>query len=208
MKKIDLTGAVFTRLTVIKQDINKKDAVFWICECYCGNTKSIIGNNLRRGKSKSCGCLNKEAITTHGESKTPLYSVWSCMINRCYTITAKEYKNYGARGIKVCEAWKDYKKFKIDMQEGYGPGLSIDRIDVNGNYEKSNCKWSTLSEQLNNKRNTIRIETPFGLLNLREIEKITDRPINNLRHRAKDKNITYDELIAPNHQSKKYKSLS
>lgn len=127
--------------------------------------KSVCYANLKNGKTKSCGCYNRELIsnlsTTHGMSKTRFYSEWKALRRRCYGKNQKSYVEYGARGIIVCDRWKDsFENFKEDMYESYlnhvaefgEQNTSIDRIDVNGNYELSNVRWATWEEQANNKR--------------------------------------------------------
>jgi len=108
------------------------------CVCDCGTVKVVEGSSLSGGKSKSCGCLLKETVTTHGYSAHPLYSVWQGMNHRCSDTTHKSYKNYGGRGIKVCDEWLGIPtgllQFMGDMGESYTNGLELDRIDVNGNY--------------------------------------------------------------------------
>lgn len=162
-KLIDLTGQVFNRWTVIEFAFVKSKKTFWKCRCECGNVRYISSYSLRKGLSKSCGCYHSELMSkrplakTHGlYYKCPrLYRIWQNMKNRCCNKNVKKYKYYGARGIKVCEEWKyDFQVFyDWAMSNGYADDLSIDRIDVNGNYEPNNCRWVTMKEQSNNKRN-------------------------------------------------------
>lgn len=168
MKMEDLTGMKFGRLEVISRGedyfySNGKHKVRWNCRCECGKCIQVLSNNLKRGNTKSCGCYNDEVrrtrSTTHGDRHTRLYSIWSNIKTRCYDSNSHNYIKYGARGITMCDAWKDsYDEFKKwAIENGYSDDLSIDRIDVNGNYEPSNCRWSTAKEQANNRRNTIKI---------------------------------------------------
>lgn len=163
-KFVDITGKKFGMLTVIKRDgVNKGGTVIWLCKCDCGNKTSVYGSHLRNGHTISCGCYNREqnqkAVSqragTHYMSNKRPYNIWAGIIKRCNNPNSKTYKRYGGRGIKVCDKWLTFEGFWEDMQEGYSDDLSIDRIHVNGNYEKSNCKWSTPKEQGNNKRNNI-----------------------------------------------------
>ncbi len=164
MKLIDLTGKKFGKLAVLGIGERKKAGVYWLCKCDCGKEKLILGQHLRYGGTVSCGCSSVERISilnkTHGETKTRLYKIWCGMICRCKNKNRKSYNIYGARGISVCDEWlNSYKSFKEwALLNGYQENLTIDRIDVNGNYEPSNCRWSTQKEQSNNTRRTVFIE--------------------------------------------------
>lgn len=172
-KYIIVSGDKFFRLTAIKQPKNEPKH-YWIFLCSCGNKKLISKYDVINGKIKSCGCLLSETtknrmktlLVTHGKRNTPFYSVWRSMKKRCTNTNAPYYKNYVGRGISVCKEWSDsFEKFYSDMYSEYEQhckahgkeNTSLDRIDVNGNYEKSNCKFSTRKEQSINKRNTIKI---------------------------------------------------
>lgn len=165
---MDLTGQRFGRLLVVEKDepfITKsgQKQVRWLCQCDCGNTTSVSTAYLRNGKTKSCGCLQrdraKEANTKHGDYKNRLYLIYKKMINRCTDEKTPCYKNYGGRGITVCDEWKnDYLAFKEwALSHGYSDDLSIDRIDVNGNYEPDNCRWADDFIQNNNTRRNVNI---------------------------------------------------
>lgn len=153
----DLRGQKFNRLTAIGiAGRNKHRYIIWTCLCDCGKLKEVTSTKLRRGDIKSCGCLqkerSKEVQVTHGKSSSRIYSIWCNMLTRCFNSNHDAYSDYGGRGIKVCERWRRFENFFIDMGEP-PEGLTLDRIDVNGNYEPGNCKWATWSEQNLNKRN-------------------------------------------------------
>lgn len=154
----NLTGQKFGRLTVInKESRSKKREIIWQCLCDCGNLKNAIGYRLTKGYVQSCGCLRKdrarEANITHNKCYSRIYSIWKNMLSRCNNSNHDAFPDYGGRGIKVCERWLKFENFFADM--GDPPeGLTIDRIDVNRNYEFYNCRWATWSEQNFNKRNS------------------------------------------------------
>lgn len=161
MKFKDLTNKKFGKLIVIKRSEKKSKKVYWDCLCDCGNIKSIASCHLLSGSIKDCGCLKKERISKlnykHGESTTKLYRTYNHMKDRCYRETDTHYKNYGGRGIKICDEWlgeNGYLNFsKWAKTNGYDEKFSIDRINVNGNYEPSNCRWVGIKKQSNNKTN-------------------------------------------------------
>ena len=167
MQKIEMVGKQFGRLLVISENGKTKDNhIKWLCKCECGNYTTIDGRDLRKGSTKSCGCLLSEKVTerivklntSHGDSNTRLYSIWCGMLDRCRRSKNAHYKDYGGRGIKVCKEWQEYPKFKKwAIDNGYSDNLSIDRINVNGNYEPLNCRWVTMKIQSINKRTSHKI---------------------------------------------------
>ena len=168
MKLIDLTGKRFGYITVLRRYGHSKNEVTWLCKCDCGNKTVVVGQELRRGNTKSCGCFKGSLIsianTKHGGSKKHikerLYRIWYGMKTRCEHSHSKPYKDYGGRGITVCDEWKkDYSAFREwALANGYADDLTIDRIDNNGNYEPSNCRWATIKEQSNNTRKNCYLE--------------------------------------------------
>lgn len=161
--RLNLIGKRFGKLTVIELAEIKNQNCYWLCKCDCGGEKVVLGAQLTSGKTKSCGCLLKEITakrnSTHGLSKTRIYSRWAGMMERCRD---KRNKLYGGRGISVCKEWERFENFyEWSMENGYDDTLSLDRIDVNGNYCPENCRWVTATVQANNTRRN-RVITAFG----------------------------------------------
>lgn len=162
---IDLSGRRFGKLKVLRLDeerTNRKS--YWICECECGTVKSIRGDALN--VIQSCGCVKREQqkinlgiIYNHNMTYHPLFPIWDAMMNRCYNKSQRSYEDYGGRGITVCEEWHDVKMFcKWAEENGWKKGLTIERKDVNKNYEPSNCEWIPSNEQAWNTRKTVYVE--------------------------------------------------
>lgn len=150
----DLTSQRFGRWAVIGYaGKNKHGESTWHCRCDCGTTRVVRGRDLASGHSRSCGCLCREITTTHGMTGSPEYKSWTGIIKRCTNPNYPNYNYYGGRGITLCKRWRDsFEAFLSDVGPRPSPNHSIDRIDNDGNYEKSNCRWATRIEQQRNSR--------------------------------------------------------
>ena len=165
MMRIDLSGRKFGRLAVLKIHGHKGKRLTYECLCDCGKTHVAVGENLRDGTTKSCGCYRREITSPfrngrhigfkHGfagrSTQHPLYNIWAGIMDRCHNQSARDYYLYGGRGISVCERWKHIENFIADMGDRHY-GRSIDRINNDGNYEPRNCRWATIKQQSNNRR--------------------------------------------------------
>lgn len=169
-RRIDLSGRRFGHLTAISFNrSNEAGTTLWDCVCDCGNKIIVSYNNLISGNTSSCGCWHEK----HGETYTRLYKCWSDMKARCYYKNDYNYKNYGGRGISVSDIWRNsFLAFRNwALSNGYNDNLTIDRIDVNGNYTPENCRWIPISEQQSNKRTNVFIEYNGESLTLKQIAK-------------------------------------
>lgn len=204
----DFTGERFGRLIVVKDTGKRKNRrKIWLCKCDCGNEKEVISTYLVNGDTTSCGCYRRECelknlskfwgqAKTHGLSKTRIYQIWADMKDRCNNANNPVFKNYGGRGIKVCDEWlNDFMSFfNWAMANGYQNDLSIDRINVNGNYEPNNCRWATWKIQANNKRTSRKITIYEETKTAYEFEKQYGVKANLLINRY-DKGYRNEKLI-------------
>lgn len=210
---IDLTGQKFGRLTVVERHPeNKKTNAQWHCICDCGNVVIVASQHLRRGESKSCGCLHDEQAfrnlkpqpPKHGMCRTSLYKRWQSIKDRCLNSNNPMYHHYGGRGITVCEEWRqNFDAFREwAMANGYRDDLTIDRIDNNGNYEPANCRWITNFEQQSNRRNNHNIQFNGETHTLTEWARITGITPQNIKRRLKNGWSLEKTLTTP---AKKYR---
>lgn len=188
--RFDLTGQRFGRLVAVQTVSSSKGHIRWLCQCDCGREVSAFTDNLRRGHTRSCGCLQRELAVErnliHGQSfrgggASRLYTTWAGMKGRCDNPANGTYEYYGGRGIRVCAEWADFLAFeRWALTHGYADSLSIDRIDNNGDYEPANCRWTDRkTQQRNTSRNSVFLyrSKPTCLAELAEISGINRRTI-------------------------------
>ena len=207
-----MIGQKFHRLTVIEraESTPGNRGKRWLCQCECGNQTIVRNDSIKKGRSKSCGCYKNELSSkrivdinkTHGMSYTPEYRIWAKMHNRCNDKNSKSYNDYGGRGIMVCRSWKVFENFYEDM--GKRPeGMSIDRIDVNGDYCPENCRWVTVNTQNNNKRNNRYISYKGETKTLSEWAEYFDMSKQKLWQRLIRDNLSFEEAVL--HNDRRYK---
>lgn len=196
----DIKSQKFNRLTVIEYvGLDKNFKRLWKCKCDCGREIVVDTSSLTTGNTKSCGCYKNEMIKTlnlkHGKSHIKLYYVWQEMKKRCLNPKSKSYKNYGKRGITVCNEWADnFETFaKWAIRNGYKEGLSIDRVNNNGNYEPNNCRWVTSKIQTRNTRRNRYIILKNEKILITDACNIIHKPISTVYSRAKRKNISFQD---------------
>jgi len=196
---IDLKNKTFGRLIALYVESNVDGLISWMCECNCEskNRVVVLGASLRGGKTKSCGCLAIETSTqlnkTHGLSKTPIHNTWCSMKTRCNDINDK---NYGGRGITYDPRWESFEEFYKDMGDTWFETGTIDRIDVNGNYELDNCRWVIMKVQANNKRNNVYVTIRGEILTLGQVSEKYGIYYHTIVGRY-NKNKRDEELISP-----------
>lgn len=190
----NLAGQKFGKLTILNDYRRDKGLTYWLCRCDCGDSidKYIQYNNLKSGSTVSCGCIRDEIDINkkHGYAGTRIYTIWKNMIRRCINPKNSAYPDYGGRGIKVCSEWliedndEGLRNFvNWANTSGYEDNLTIDRIDVDGDYEPCNCKWSTYQEQMNNKRNNVYIEINGTSKTLAEWARFSELPLKRIHSR-------------------------
>lgn len=196
----NLAGQRFGRL-VAKHYVKPSK---WLCVCDCGVEATVLGSLLRKGSTKSCGCLRSDVTsarckqrTKHGMYKSPEYNAWANMLYRCTQPTCRAWPSYGGRGIKVCDRWKFFENFYADMGPR-PPNTSLDRLNNDGNYEPSNCAWRTWNQQQNNRRTKHVIEYNGKSQSLSQWSRETGIPISTLFGRIKSGAST-EKLFQPSH---------
>lgn len=182
----------------------------WKCRCDCGNIVFASSNSLRQGKTQSCGCFrheltilnNRKVMTKHGQSASRLYNIWAQMKQRCSNENNKNFRLYGDRGIFVCQEWESFEPFfQWAMSTGYEPSLTLDRIDVNGDYCPENCRWATNIEQGNNKRNTVYATINGEKRPIAEWARLYGIDVDTIRDRLKHGKCDAD-LVRPTRKQK------
>jgi hypothetical protein len=195
---IDLTGKRFTRLQVVGRDFeNRRIGRFWVCKCDCGTTISVPTNSLMRGSSKSCGCFTRDRMrrikTTHNMSFSTEYRIWAGMKYRCHSRKCPAYRDYGGRGIKVCERWEtSFENFLADM--GRRPkGSTLDRINNDGPYSPENCRWVSWTTQHNNRRGNVCFVFHGSLQTIADIARSLGVKYAWLHNRLRTRGMTVEE---------------
>ena len=190
-RPIDLTGKRFGRLVAIKPVGNDKHgSKQWLCECDCGNTAIVVSSSLTKGNTRSCGCIASEKIAArnyrHGLRRTRLYHIHQGMKQRCGNPSHSSYKDYGAKGVKVCDEWKNFEKFYAwAMANGYTESMTIDRIDNSHGYSPDNCRWVSAFDQASNKKNNHNVTWNGETHTLAEWSRITGIRSELLRYRLR-----------------------
>lgn len=203
--KYDLTGKRYGKLTVIEYVGNnpKTRSAMWRCKCDCGNETIVATNVLNHGDKRSCGCLASELLAKrnyrHGLCNSRLYGIYRRILQRCYDPNVKDYRNYGSRGIAVCEKWLGDNGFmnfyNWSVSHGYSGKLSIDRIDNNRGYSPDNCRWATIEQQVNNRRVTRYVKINGEVDTVARLSRKYHIPYHTLYDYANgDKNCKYTEL--------------
>ena len=192
-------GQRFCAWQVAGEAFRNKNTLWYPCICDCGTKKNITSQALREGKSRSCGCLkgklSSDAQRKHGMSHTSAHNRWLSMKGRCLNESNRAFKDYGARGISVCERWMDFQNFYDDMGDPPSESHTLDRIDNDGNYSPENCRWASKEEQANNRRSNKRIEHAGITMTQRDWEKFLNIPEKRL-HALLKKGVTMADVYS------------
>ena len=224
MPKLNLIDKKFGKLKVISEHgKDKRNQILWKCICECGNITYVTSYRLNKGKTLSCGCLMSETNSkqayllgknnkTHGMSKTRIYKVYCAMKERCLNKNSSKYKDYGARGINICNEWDCFENFySWAIKNGYKDNLTIDRIDVNGNYEPSNCRWTDSITQCNNTRTNRMFDINGEKKTLAQISRENNLKAGTISARIDRYNIPFDKAIhmdTSEHRTKRGKKIN
>lgn len=194
----DLTGKKFGMLTVVEFVEVRNNYAYWRCVCDCGNEKTVRGSNLISGQVRSCGCLNRNNHIIHRESKSRLYVIWAGIKQRCENANRRDYQNYGGRGIKLCNEWHEYVAFRDwALANGYNDSKSIERIDNDGDYSPSNCRWDDYDAQMNNKRNSFTLSINGETKTAAEWSRVSGIPADRIRKRKRKGWTDSDAVFEP-----------
>lgn len=197
--KSDLQNKVFGRLTALRDTGARKDtSVVWECLCSCGKLTETTAHSLKRGATRSCGCLRAElgvAIKKHGKSSSPEYGVWEGMIARCGNKDRPNFHLYGGRGIAVCDRWKSFENFFADMGLKPSAGWSLDRIDNEQGYSPENCRWATRAEQSRNMRRNVWVEIEGRRMILKDACDLLQLPYKRVEARRRKCGWTTEEAL-------------
>lgn len=207
--KGNLLGKKFNWITILRLDRTENHHNYWVCECDCGTKFIAIGNNIIRGKTKSCGCMKKAFAPwhkrTHGDCGTRFYYTWASMKSRITSKNNERYRDYGGRGLSLYDKWLDYEGFKADMYPSYLKHVeefgehqtTIERKDVDGDYCPSNCTWATYQEQAMNTRLTVRIEYEGNVYSLTEISEYFNINKSTFKDRLRKGWSTEKSILTP-----------
>lgn len=193
-----IAGNKYGRLTTIVKAQEKagNGDSYWFCKCDCGSERRVAQHHLKTGHAQSCGCIGLERITRHNKSDTPTYKTWENMLSRCLNPNATGYHLYGGRGIQVCPEWRVFDNFFRDMGERPS-GKTLDRVDFNGNYEPTNCRWLSVKEQANNLRRNRRVEYEGKSYTLAQLSELTSVGYKTLQQRLDKGMSACDAVHAP-----------
>jgi hypothetical protein len=187
MRRVDLSGKRFGRLVVVDllPDRTRFGNTRWACRCDCGRTAEVVSSHLVTGHTQSCGCIKRKHGHYTEHKGSPTYSSWQAMLYRCDRPQHPHFRHYGGRGISVCPEWRDFRAFLGDVGERPSLGHSLDRIDVDGNYEPGNVRWATAIEQHANRRNNTVLSAAGRTLTLAGWARLTGIKYTTIRERLR-----------------------
>ncbi len=205
----ELTGQKFNRLTVIEFAEIRRGRAYWLCQCECGKNLIADGHQISSGSTKSCGCWHKDrwhkVITKHGKQNTRTYKIWAGVKKRCTNPNAQNWKYYGGRGIKLAEEWHTFEGFLADMGEA-AEGMTIERIDNDGDYCPENCKWATVKEQARNMKTNVLVEWNGEKKTIAEWAEILGMKYTTLKNRLREYGMPVEKAFSLPVRSRKEKA--